>query len=164
LTRALAGGSLIVLLLVASGCGGGSERSASAPASQPQATRTAAPGSPPPRTGPAPTAGRTSPERQPGGAGDERSARTEVMLTGQGGVVRPPLVRVAPYIAVRVALAAADGRSYGLAFPGHALRAAGGGRATADFAGLRPGRGLFAKPLDGSRNGVRILAVARPGP
>src|SRR2546425_9731194 len=56
----------------------------------------------------------TSPENQPGGAGDEEPIRTQALVTGRGGRISPRVVRVPPLIAVRLELRSGDGRSYGL--------------------------------------------------
>src|ERR687892_1096307 len=71
-------------LLVLAGCGGDEERQAARPKPAPAPTETtkSAPSSPTgtgtTRTEQVPTAIETSPEEQPGGAGDEEAARTPV--------------------------------------------------------------------------------------
>ena len=107
-------------------------------------------------TGEQPPAG-GSPEDQPGGAGDEIPARSQAEITGRGGRVSPRLVRVPPFIAVRVRLRSADGADVQAAAAGG--RCAAGGRAAsvaADFDGLRPGRRLVLKRArsDGGRGGL----------
>ena len=57
-----------------------------------------------------------SPEDQPGGAGDEEPARSLALLTGEGGRITPPTVRVPAFISIRVELRSGDGREYGLRF------------------------------------------------
>ena len=111
---------------------------------------------------PAPPAGGGNPEDQPGGAGDEIPARSEARITGQGGRLSPRLVRVPPFISVRVVLRSADGATYSLRGDGKRL-SVGGGTASmsADFDGLRPGRRLT---LGGPAGRVTVEASAEPGP
>jgi len=102
-----------------------------------------------------------SPEDQPGGAGDEQPASSQALFTGRGGSVGPRLVRVPPFIAIRVELRSADRRAYRLRF-GERSIAVGGARrsASSTFGGLRPGRRLV-----GTGSGrVVIEASAEPGP
>jgi hypothetical protein len=125
----------------------------------PQATVTA-PGPAPTETVPP-----ESPEDQPGGAGDEVPARSIAMFTGSGGKISPRVVRVPPFIAVRVELRSADGRTYALRFRKRVLRA--GGELTSVstfFPGLRPGRSLVGRSLARPGAVVRVEASAEPGP
>ena len=103
----------------------------------------------------------TSPEDQPGGAGDEQPASSQALFTGKGGAVRPRVVRVPPFIAVRVELRSADGRAYRLRF-GRRSIAVGRGRrsASSSFDGLRPGTRLVGT----GAGRVVIEASAEPGP
>jgi hypothetical protein len=146
--------------LVLGGCGGdgeGAERAQTPPrATQPDRTET---GEALPRTEPMQdrTLTSTSPEEQPGGAGDERAARTPALFTGRGGRIRPRVVRVPPFIAIHVELRSADGGAYQLRFGDRVVR--DGQRA--DFAGLHAGRSLVG---EGSSGSVRIVADAEPGP
>lgn len=106
----------------------------------------------------------TSPEDQPGGQGDEEPARSQALFTGRGGRVRPTVVRVPAYIAIRVVLRSGDGAAYALRFKGHVIQVNGSKRSvTADFAGLRPGKVLAGSGVNGS-NAVRVEATAEPGP
>ena len=100
-----------------------------------------------------------SPEDRPGGVGDEEPARVQALLTARGGRIRPRLVRVPSYIAVRVELRSADGRPYALRIGRRTLRSGGSLR----IAGLRPREALTARPV-GAGNAVRIEASAEPGP
>jgi hypothetical protein len=121
------------------------------------------------RTGP--EAGRSpspSPERQPGGAGDEEPARTLVLFTGEDGRISPRVVRVPAFISIRVELRSADGRPYGLEFESETarvrLRTSGRlGSVSSTIDGLRPGEAITGSPT-GARNRVRIEATAEPGP
>jgi hypothetical protein len=106
----------------------------------------------------------TSPEQSPGGAGDENPARSQALLTGRGGRISPPVVRVPPYISIRVELRSADGRTYTLRFGRRRITAGGQiSSASASFPGLRPGKVLVGRPV-GAGNPVRIEANAEPGP
>jgi hypothetical protein len=115
-------------------------------------------------TGPKDHPAETSPEEQPGGAGDEEPIRTEVVLTGRGGRIRPRLVRVPPFIGIRVELRSADGGAYTLRLGGRTIRAgAGGSPGFVDVGGLRSGERVVARPV-GAGNRVVIEASAEPGP
>ena len=106
----------------------------------------------------------TSPEDQPGGAGDEEPARTEAMLTGRGGRITPRLVRVPPFLAVRVTLRSADGEPYALRIAGRVLRAGGAlASASAELDGLRPGKAYVGTEVETGVT-VRVEASAEPGP
>ena len=104
----------------------------------------------------------SSPEDQPGGAGDEEPNAAPVVLTGRGGRVGPLLVRVPPFIAIRVTLRSGDGKPYVVRFRRRVLKAGlKGGRSSATFDGLRPGRRLVGAAVSGR---VVIEASAEPGP
>ncbi len=60
------------------------------------------------------TGGASPGEEQEGGAGDEVAASSQALITGRGGKLSPRLVRVPPFIAIRVELRSADGGSYKL--------------------------------------------------
>jgi len=106
----------------------------------------------------------SSPEDQPGGAGDEEPIRTEALVTGRGGRISPRLVRVPPFIAVRLELRSGDGRSYGLRVAGRRLRVGPERRRdSALLEGLGHGERYLARPI-GAGNAVRIEATAEPGP
>jgi hypothetical protein len=106
----------------------------------------------------------TSPEDQPGGAGDEEPSRSEALLTGSGGRIAPRLVRVPPFISVRVVLRSADGEPYSLRVAGRSVRAGGAlSSASVELDGLRPGKAYVAtNEATGAK--VRIEASAEPGP
>jgi hypothetical protein len=129
----------------------------------PQATVTTPESSqPPPSGGGAPPASGTSPEDQQGGAGDEVPASSQALLTGRGGRITPRLVRVPPYIAIRVELRSADGQRYRLAAGGRSVEVGGQiSSSSAVYDGLRPGRRLV---LTGPSGRVAVEASAEPGP
>ncbi len=104
------------------------------------------------------------PEDQPGGAGDEGGARSPAMFTGRGGRIGPRVVRVPPFLAIRVELRSADGREYGLRFGRRTVEAGGAiGSASTTLDGLRPGKSVTGTPVGGGTP-VRIEASAEPGP
>jgi hypothetical protein len=105
--------------------------------------------------------GGASPEDGEGGAGDEEAARSEAVFTGKGGKLTPRIVRVPPFIAVRVVLRSADGGRYKLEIGGRELEAEGGS-ATADLDGLRPGDEYTGRAEPSGT--VRVEASAEPGP
>lgn len=106
----------------------------------------------------------TSPEDQPGGAGDEEPARTLALFTGSGGRITPRVIRVPSFISIRVELRVRDGNSYALEFPGKTIRVSGGlASASTTFDGLRPGEAIVGR-AQGAPGRVRIEATAEPGP
>jgi hypothetical protein len=150
------------------GCGGDKEPSdttakpPAAPKSAP--TGATAKSTPGPITQTAPSRTTTSPEQGTGGAGDEEGNRAPALLTGRAGRIAPPVVRVPPYLAIRVELRSADGRKYALRFGRRTIQAGGHiSSASASFPGLRPGKTLVGRPI-GAGNPVRIEANAEPGP
>jgi hypothetical protein len=104
----------------------------------------------------------TSPEDQPGGAGDEEPIGVEAEFTGNGGKVTPPVVQVPAFVGVTVKLRAADDATYTLTIGGKKLVAEGGKTATAKLDGLRQGA-AYDGVLKGGGS-VRIEATAEPGP
>jgi hypothetical protein len=107
--------------------------------------------------------GKPGPEDQQGGAGDEEPAHSQVLLTGRNGKISPKVIRVAPFISVRVELRSGDGRKYSLRIAGKNLRAGGGlSSASTTLDGLRFRGAYNGRGSDGSR--IRIEANAEPGP
>jgi hypothetical protein len=156
----------LVVTLALAGCGSDEEsttpKAQTAPTTASETEQTETVTVPSETTGSTQTA--TSPEDQPGGAGDEEPARSQALLTGRSGRIKPTLVRVPAYIAIRVELRSADGGSYGLRFGSKTLRVDRTvGSRTADFSGLRPGKALVGEPVAGG-NRVRVEATAEPGP
>ena len=159
----------VALGLAAAGCGGDDEDKrvddrGVQTADTPERTETAyvdPPAEPRrPGTGRAPP----FPEDQPGGAGDEEPAVSPAELSGRGGRIRPRVVRVPAFIAIRVRLTALDGGAYGLSFAGNTLRVGGDiSSASTTLDGLRPGRSIVGRPRGGGSS-VRIEASAEPGP
>jgi len=118
---------------------------------------------PPPETAPE-TETTPSPEEAPGGAGDEEPARSLALFTGEGGRIRPRVVRVPAFISIRVELRSADGREYGLRFAGETIRVREGlGSVSTEIDGLRRGETIVGEPV-GEGTSVRIEATAEPGP
>jgi hypothetical protein len=127
-------------------------------ADEPRATVTS-PGPSPDETIP-----RESPEDQPGGAGDEVPARSQALLTGRAGRIRPRLVRVPPFISIRVELRSADGQAYSLTFGDRSIRTGPQvASASTVLDGLRQGGAYTGRP-GRIGNAVRIEASAEPGP
>ena len=86
-------------------------------------------------------------------------------FTAAGGRIRPRVVRVPPFLAIRVELRSRDGRDYALRFGSRTI-AVGPARRVVDgrFPGLRPGRALVGEPVTGTRENVRVEAGGEPGP
>lgn len=83
-----------------------------------------------------------SPEDEEGGAGDEEAARSEVELEFSSRGLEPPIVRVAPFIAVRLIVRSVDGTEYDLTVGGPLSGGGANGTTEADLdlEGLRPGQ------------------------
>jgi hypothetical protein len=108
------------------------------------------------------TGGASPGEEQEGGAGDEVAASSQALITGRGGKLSPGLIRVPPFIAIRVELRSADGVEYKLRAGGKTVSAGGEiASASTTFDGLRPGKRLV---LTGPSGRVVIEASAEPGP
>ncbi len=175
----------VVALALAAGpiaCGGGDDdRSGSRGDPGPDAPPTVPPeaGAPPPAPPegppgngprpeePAPADGpAASPPGAPGAAGPapedggSEPVRAEVIVTGRNGRLTPRLVRVPPYIAVRLAVRSGDGADYRLAVGGQVASTTGPG-SIAELEGLPPGERYVAR---GSTGTVVIEASAEPGP
>jgi hypothetical protein len=161
----------IGLLLAFSGCGGDDEEPSStsamtAPAetattaeseSTPTETEQESPG-----TDTAPT--ESSPEDQPGGAGDEEPARTLALFTAKDGRITPRVVRVPAFISIQVELRSPGGQKYSLRFGDVTITAGGAlNSVSTTIDGLRPGKAIVGTP-EGPGNRVRIEATAEPGP
>jgi hypothetical protein len=165
----------VVLCLAVVGCADDDDESAATtettepPAvTQPRETETAETETEPeteaPETDGEPTETSTSPEDQPGGAGDEEPARSLALFTGENGRITPRVVRVPAFISIRVELRSGDGREYGLTFDGETIRVSGGlASVSTTFDGLRPGQRLVGTPT-GASGRVRVEATAEPGP
>jgi hypothetical protein len=111
-------------------------------------------------TEPAPT----SPEEQPGGAGDEEPARSLALFTAEGGRVRPRVVRVPAFISIRVELRSKDGNPYALTIGGKSIEVGDEIRSmSTTLDGLRPGQ-AHVGTLTGAEGRVRVEATAEPGP
>jgi hypothetical protein len=150
------------------GCGGDKEPSNTGPKPPPKTDTStnerSTPVGPAPKTETSAPKTTTSPEQETGGAGDENPARSQALLTGRGGRISPRVVRVPPYISIRIELRSADGRTYTLRFGRRRIRAGGQiSSASTTFPGLRPGKVLVGRPV-GAGNRVRIEANAEPGP
>ena len=150
--------------LVATGCGGDDDEPERTTApTAPAETLPAPVTTPPPETTPMPGA---RPERHPPAVpeqeGDEEAIRSEAVFTGRGGRLRPRVVRVPAYIAIRVILRSADGKAYSLAIGGTGMHAGGKqGTDELELDGLLPGRAYRGTSPEGN---VRVVASAEPGP
>jgi hypothetical protein len=170
-TRSLVALSCVALLSAAAGCGGDDEEEGTGARTGPDRStqtterteaETTATEPVPEETGETQGA---SPEDQPGGVGDEEPIRSQALFSGRARRVRPRLVRVPPFIAIRVELRSADGRKYALRFGRRILRADGDvSSVSARFDGLRPGKSLVGEPVGGAGSRVRVEASAEPGP
>ncbi len=160
-----AGALLAVAALAAAGCGGDDEKASDTTpaASTPTTASTPAPVTTPQAGTETTPPAKTSPEDQPGGAGDEEPARVEAALTGRGGKIGPREVRVPPYIAVEVTLHSADGRDYSVTVNGKRLNVGSGNPSgSISLSGLRTNASYLVKASDGRT--IKVVASAEPGP
>lgn len=83
-----------------------------------------------------------SPEDQPGGAGDEEAARSEVIIEFSKDGLSPTEVRVPPFIQVVLVIRSTDGTEYDLSYVAPSSGGGANGTTEADFDidGLRPGQ------------------------
>ena len=94
--------------------------------------------------------------------GDEEAIRSEAVFTGSGGKLRPRVIRVPAFIAVRVILRATDERPYTLRIGGEQLDIGPADEtAEAHLPGLLPNKSYAGASPQGN---VRIEATAEPGP
>jgi hypothetical protein len=172
-SRALLTSAALAALAVA-GCGGGGSSSGTQAAAIPSSAseNTISVGLPPttPSTTPTQTAQTTpaktstSPESQPGGAGDETPISTQALFTGKGGDITPATVRVPPFIAVNVVLHSADGAEYEIEVAHHELKVDGSNpTANVKLSGLRAGK-RYIVDISGAPQSLAIVANAEPGP
>ena len=104
---------------------------------------------------------RPSAPATPGGEdGGSEPVRAEALVTGRGGRFTPRLVRVPPYIAVRLVVRSGDGADYQLKVGSEVASTEGPGTA-AELDGLPPGERYVAR---GNAGRVVIEASAEPGP
>ena len=156
--------------MLVSGCGGDDEQSSSTAATTaPAQTATTESESTATKTEQespsmeSPTA-ESTPEDQPGGAGDEEPARTLALFTARDGRITPRVVRVPAFISIQVELRSPNGDKYGLRFGDVTITAGGGlNSVSTTLDGLRPGKAVVGTP-SGPGNRVRIEATAEPGP
>jgi len=177
--RTAAAGATVLALLALAGCGADDEQVAQDPrtSQSPELSTgtnreptdgTASESEPaePPGTEAepkSPSTDTTSPEDQPGGAGDEEPVGIDASFTGRGGKISPRVVRVPPFIEVTVRLRSADGARYQLQIAGQRLTAGGGKRSdSVRLAGLHQGGAYRGRLANGTP--VRIEATAEPGP
>jgi hypothetical protein len=154
---------------VGCGGGGGGNTTATSPPATSAPPRTTQTATIPEATTPTETQSTprttTSPEDQPGGAGDETPIATQALFTGNNGTVSPGRIRVPPFIAVQVVLRSKDGRAYTLTVGGQEV-AVGEGRnhASLKLDGLRSGDRYVVKNAFGTPKKLVIVANAEPGP
>lgn len=136
--RTFGGVCACALALAAAGCGGDEESGDSTVATAPVVTTDRVHTAETPEAG---TDTATSPEDQPGGAGDEEPARSEVVLDFSEQGLSPAEVRVPPFIPV-VLVIRSDGTEYDLSYTAPAAGGGANGTTEADFDidGLRPGQ------------------------
>lgn len=140
---------MIAAALGLPGCGGDDEDETAARAPAPTAPAKTAPA---PKEAPADTGegsgGQPAPpeparEKEPGGQGDEEPSRSEARLALLNGELSPREVKVAPYIAIELAVGGQSRRQrieISVIGEGRAAGAEGRGAVTLMLEGLRPGR------------------------
>ena len=103
-------------------------------------------------------------EDQPGGAGDEEAIRTEALLRGRDGRLAPRVIRVPPFISVRLELRSGDGRGYAVRVDGRTLRATGARPDRVTLEGLPTGKRYVVTATEGASGRSVLAASAEPGP
>lgn len=164
---------LVACALVLAACGGDDEdpEPAATTETEPVASVPAPVTTPPPETTATRKDEQADPDREPRTIpleeqqGDEEPIRSEAVFTGRGGRLTPRVVRVPPFIAIKVILRATDAssqQSYTLTIGGQRL-AVGGERQVdeVDLGGLPPERAYRGRSPQGD---VRVAASAEPGP
>ena len=148
-------------------CGGDDEDTA-APETTPTVTAPPPVTTPPPETtaeddkGPDPeTEPRTVPPEEE--QGDEEAIRSEAVFTGTGGRLKPRVIRVPAFIAIRVLLRSTDDRIYSLRIGENQMRIGDAGVSVDELEldGLLPNEAYTGTSPQGN---VRIEATAEPGP
>jgi hypothetical protein len=152
---------VLVLSLVAGGCGGnGAQGSQVSQAHAPAATSAPLPAPAPTATTPTATTPATTPapttpaqtttvgENQPGGAGDEQGIASKVQYALSGTTATPASASAPAFIRIALTLRSADGRA-------HAVRVA---LSTPVTVNVPPG-GAATKVLDGQRKGSYAISV-----
>ena len=107
----------------------------------------------------------TSPEDQPGGAGDEEAARSEVIIEFSKDGLSPTEVRVPPFIQVVLVIRSTDGTEYDLTFKAPSAGGGANGTTEADFDidGLRPGQEIEIEERNTNSN-AKVVASDDVGP
>lgn len=107
----------------------------------------------------------TSPEDQPGGAGDEEAARSEVILEFSKDGLSPSEVRVPPFIKVVLVIRSTDGTEYDLTFKAPSAGGGANGTTEADFDidGLRPGQEIEIEERN-TNSTAKVVASDEVGP
>jgi hypothetical protein len=108
----------------------------------------------------------TSPEDQPGGAGDEESIRVPATFTFGASGVTPSSVHVPAFLAIELTVVSADGKAHAVTLesPGPVnLTAPAGGRASKRLAGLKAGTYKLSS-LDGNGPDAELVVGGEPGP
>ena len=169
--RTLAAVAAVVLALGLTACGGDDEDEPAPTQTTPTATAEEPVTTPPPETTPPEEKPKPDPDAEPrtvppeDDAGDEEPIRSEAVFTGSNGRLGPRVVRVPPFIAVRVILRSTDSsreQGYVLTIGGQRLAVGhGANTAEADLEGLLPNKSYVGRSPQGN---VRIEASAEPGP
>jgi hypothetical protein len=159
---------MIAVALAVSGCGGDDEQSSSAPATTAPAdtTTTETEATPtemeqePPSTESVPTG--STPEDQPGGAGDEQETRVPIELTLDNGGITPPQVAVPGFLALELIVHNKLPVEVVVRLEGAKPIAVGpGDTGRARLAGRRPGRYVIDAGVAGK---AVLITGVDPGP
>lgn len=163
--RTFGGVCFCALVLAAAGCGEDEENGDSTVATAPALTAVPAETVDTGETGAETDSGDGgSPEDQPGGAGDEEAARTEVVLEFSPQGLEPNEVRVSPFIPVELIIRS-DGAEYDLSYTAPSSGGGANGTTEADFEidGMRPGQEIEVEERN-TDSRARIVASDDVGP
>jgi len=163
-----------VAALAVAGCGGDDEpaggtpehggvdtATATTPAGPPEEVVTAPEEAAPPATVTAPEPSATSPEDEPGGAGDEEGIRVPArFVLGSDGTMEPSSVEVPAFLGTEVVVENRDDASHRLEVGDRGTQLEAGRTTTLTLAGRRPGE--LPVLVDGSRVAVLRLVAETP--
>jgi hypothetical protein len=156
-SRTLTAAALVVVALVAAGCGSDGGSTSSTPSTNAQPTVSV-----PTPTATAPATRPGTVESQPGGAGDEQPAVVPATFKINGNSVDPPDVSVPAFFTIRVTGQSTDGKAHTIGFQGTSVKVPPDGKASFDVEGLRAG--IYPVTIDGRPGAATITTGQDAGP
>jgi len=99
----------------------------------------------------------TSPESQPGGAGDETGIRVPATFTIRNGRLSPPSIGLPAFLRISFGVRNLDANAHRVVFRGHTLAVPAHGSASVLVTGLK--KGSYPVTLDGRRRALIVTGV-----